>query len=92
MGLQMMTTPLIDFTVTGVYVPTPGLNSHGRSLVALVNYDWRGQSYQAHYEYHAPSSSLCISTQGQCVELPTSQLLGSLLARISTEAANAQTH
>ena len=54
MSLQPITKPLVNFTITGVHVPTPGLNSNGRSFIALVHYDWCGQSYQAHYEYHAP--------------------------------------
>lgn len=92
MSLQPIVKPLLDFTVKDIKVPAPGPNEHGRMYVALVDYEWRGQTYQAHYEYHAATCSLLISTQGETIEFPTSQLLGNLLARISIGGHHAQAH
>lgn len=85
-----MKPPLMDFTVTGVQTPDAS-TSNGVVLIALVQYEHRGQYHEARYEFVYETGSFVISSQSQSISLPTSQFLGSLLANING-GSHAQAH
>lgn len=85
-----MQPPLLDFTVTNVQTPD-ATTSNGVVLIALVQYEHRGQYHEARYEFVYETGSFVISTQSQAISLPTAQFLGSLLSKING-GSHAQVH
>jgi hypothetical protein len=92
MSLQPLITPLMDFSVVGVSVPEAAMQND-RVFIALIQYEHRGNTFDATLQFAIEGGALHLCTQGQGVSLPIGQLLGSLLAKINGGAPHgAQTH
>jgi len=81
MGLQPLITPLMDFNVEGVSVPDATTEAD-RVFVGVVQYQHRGNTFDATLRFAFKEGALQLCTQGQCLSVPVAQLLGSLLAKI----------